>query len=118
MKTRTLIGAALLLSTAGVGIALAAVDSDHLVRQSHRQMEHAERDGSHWRRLAERDDHNDRDDGASRHRYRDDEDDDDEDDDDHGGRGTLPLTGPSDPNAPVPDNGLFQGQARPKVEVQ
>lgn len=47
---------------------------------------------------------------------------DDDDDDDRGGRnegraGRLPATGPSDPTTPVPDNGLFQGKARPKVEV-
>ena len=45
---------------------------------------------------------------------------DDDDDDDRGGSGRagrLPATGPSDPTTPVPDNGLFQGKARPKVEV-
>lgn len=42
---------------------------------------------------------------------------DDEDDDDEGGRRTTPA-GPSDPNAPVPDNGLFNGKLRPKVQVQ
>ena len=47
---------------------------------------------------------------------------DDDDDDDHGGRaegrgGRMPAAGPTDPATPVPDNGLFQGKARPKVEV-
>lgn len=118
MKTRTLIGAALLLSTAGAGIALASATADHLGHQSDRQLERAERDGGHWQRLAERDRHGDRDDVSSKGRHHDDEDDDDEDDDDHRGRGALPQTGPRDPNAPMPDNGLFQGKARPKVEVQ
>jgi hypothetical protein len=44
--------------------------------------------------------------------------DDDEDDDDDGARGArMPATGPTDPSTPVPDNGLFQGKTRPKVEV-
>lgn len=116
MKTRTLIGAALLLSTAGVGIALAAVGSDHLARPFERH-ENAARDGAPWLRLADSDHRKDKDHASERRRHEDDEDDDD-DDDDHRGRSTLPQTGPSDPNAPVPDNGLFQGKARPKVEVQ
>jgi hypothetical protein len=41
----------------------------------------------------------------------------DEDDDDVGG-GATAQPRPADPNAPVPDNGLFNGKARPKVEVQ
>lgn len=114
MKMRTLIGAALLLSTAGVGIALAAVGSDHLARPFERH-EHATRDGAPWLHLADRDHHKDRN-QASERRYRDD--DDDDEDDDHRGRSIFPQTGPSDPNAPVPDNGLFQGKARPKVQVQ
>lgn len=117
MKTRTLIGAALLLSTAGVGIALAAVGSDHLARHSGRS-ERMEAVGGQPLRLAERDHGKDRDNASSKRRHDDDEDDEDEDDDDHGGRGALPQTGPTDPNAPVPDNGLFQGKARPKVQVQ
>jgi hypothetical protein len=44
------------------------------------------------------------------------DDDDDDDDDDDGA--AVPQTGPSDPNAPVPDNGLFKGKVRPKVQVQ
>jgi hypothetical protein len=42
--------------------------------------------------------------------------DDEDDDDDEGGGMSQPRA--ADPNAPVPDNGLFKGQARPKVEVQ
>lgn len=41
---------------------------------------------------------------------------DDEDDDDEGGGASQPRA--ADPSAPVPDNGLFNGKARPKVEVQ
>ncbi|MFG1299787.1 hypothetical protein V5F49_08330 [Xanthobacter sp. V3C-3] len=122
MKTRTLIGTALLLSTAGLGVALAATQIDHLdlpfhsrdeaVQATDRPVRLADNDrgrewgdGHHSRRDAGRDD--------------DDEDDDDDDDGRSGGRrGALPQNGPADPNAPVPDNGLFQGKARPKVEVQ
>jgi hypothetical protein len=46
-----------------------------------------------------------------------DHDDDEEDDDDDDG----PVNGQAaqaDPNAPVPDNGLFKGKIRPKVQVQ
>lgn len=57
------------------------------------------------------DDDHGRDDG--RH----DDDDDDDDDDDRGGS-AVPQNGPSDPNAPIPDNGLFKGKTRPKVEVK
>ncbi|WP_234050510.1 MULTISPECIES: hypothetical protein [unclassified Xanthobacter] len=117
MKTRTLIGAAILLSTAGVGVALAAAGADHFARHSESRFEHGERDGSHWQRLAESDHRKHRDDASSKRRHHDDDDDDD-DDDGHSGRSALPQSGPSDPNAPVPDNGLFQGKARPKVEVQ
>lgn len=62
-----------------------------------------------------RDRHHDR----KHRRHHDDHDDDDDDDDRRGGErtGRQPATGPTDPAAPVPDNGLFQGKARPKVEV-
>jgi len=74
--------------------------------------------------------------GARRHhgRHWDDDDDDDDGDrhgrrhhgDHHGDRDGGPSSrggakGPADPNAattPVPDNGVFNGKTRPKVEVQ
>lgn len=71
-------------------------------------------------------DHRRRHEARERHRkHHDDDDDDDDDGDDRGRsgerrgeRGARPsVTGPTDPAAPVPDNGLFQGKARPKVEV-
>ena len=43
---------------------------------------------------------------------------DDEDDDDDERRRRRASRGPPTPNAPVPDNGLFNGKTRPKVEVQ
>lgn len=121
MKPRILIGAALLLSTAGVGIALAAVGSEHVLRPLEHPLEHHERlagESGHWQRFADNDRQKDRDGTSAGRRHHDDDDDDEDDDDHHRGRSALPQTGPSDPNAPVPDNGLFQGKARPKVEVQ
>jgi len=112
MKKPILIGAALLLSTVAIGVALAATDHDF--RESHRQQSRhgieaadAERsplllaDETHVREHSARNHHEE----------------DDDDDDEGGGRGAIPQAGPTDPNAPVPDNGLFNGHARPKVEV-
>jgi hypothetical protein len=51
-------------------------------------------------------------------------DDDEDDDDDHGGHrhgrngGAKGQADPNAANTPVPDNGVFKGKARPKVEVQ
>lgn len=118
MKTRTLIGTALLLSTAGLGVALAATQVDHLDRLRHSR-DPAARADTRSLRLADNDQAQ-----GDRHRGHNDDDDDDDDDDDgddeHSGgrRGAVPQTGATNPAAPVPDNGLFQGKAPPKVEVQ
>lgn len=117
MKTRTLIGTALLLSTAGLGVALAATQIDHLDLPFHSRDEAARADARPLR-LADNDHRRE---GKERHhgRHHDDDDDDDDDDGRPGARpGAVPQNGPADPAAPVPDNGLFQGKARPKVEVQ
>jgi len=117
MKTRTLIGTALLLSTAGLGVALAATQIDHLDLPFHSR-DDAVRAEIRPRRLADNDHRRE---GKERHhgRHHDDDDDDDDDDGRPGARpGAVPQNGPADPAAPVPDNGLFQGKARPKVEVQ
>ena len=48
-------------------------------------------------------------------------DDDDDDDDGSASAGRGGANRPADPNAatkPVPDSGVFNGKARPKVEVQ
>lgn len=112
MKKPVLIGAALLLSTVAIGVALAATDRDFL--DGHRQ--EARHGGeaadaaraplllaeeSHGREYSARNHHEE----------------DDDDDDEGGGRSAIPQAGPTDPNAPLPDNGLFNGHARPKVEV-
>lgn len=123
MKTRTLIGTALLLSTAGLGVALAATQAehqDHGVHVRHQEPEGSAADGP-LRFAGDDREHGDRARGDGHHdrsHHADDEDDDDDDNDTGDRRGAVQQTGPADPAAPVPDNGLFQGKARPKVEVQ
>ncbi|MFG1213550.1 hypothetical protein V5F72_16675 [Xanthobacter flavus] len=116
MKPRTLIGTALLLSTAALGVALAATQIDHLDLPFH------SRDATADARPLRLADNDHRHEGKERHhgRHHDDDDDDDDDDDGRPGAraGAVPQNGPADPAAPLPDNGLFQGKARPKVEVQ
>lgn len=116
MKTRTLIGTALLLSTAGLGVALAATQIDHLDLLFHSR-DDAPRADARPLRLADNDHRRE---GKERHHGRHHDDDDDDDDNGRLGArpGAVPQNGPADPAAPVPDNGLFQGKARPKVEVQ
>lgn len=111
MKKPILIGAALLLSTVAIGVAVAAADREFPEEARHGiEAADAERaplllaEESHGREYSARSHHE--------------ENDDDDDEDEGGGRGALPQAGPTDPNAPVPDNGLFNGHARPKVEVQ
>lgn len=111
MKTRTLIGTALLLSTAGLGVALAATRIDHLDLPFH-----SRDDAARALRLSDNDHRRE---GKERHHNDDDDDDDDDDGDRPGPRpGPVPQNRPVDPASPVPDNGLFQGKAPPKVEVQ
>ena len=117
MKTRSLIGAALLLSTAGLGVPLAATQTDHMSLRSRTQHDGVEASAADRPiRFAEEDRERGRGDRhhGRRHHAEDDEDDDDED----GRHGAIPQAGPTDPNAPAPDNGLFNGNARPKVEAQ
>ncbi len=119
MKTRTLIGAALLLSTTGIGVALAAAEADHLTSSHHERHDGATSSAIEGRpiRFAE-ESHERRRDGEHRGRRHHDDDEDEGEDDEGGRRGAIPQAGPADPNAPVPDNGFFNGKARPKVEVQ
>ncbi|MFG1377496.1 hypothetical protein [Xanthobacter autotrophicus] len=119
MKTRTLIGAALLLSTTGIGIALAAAEIHSLSPfgpERHERRAASGPDGTV--RLADSKSGHKRDGDHDRRHREDDDDDDDDDDDRRGGLSVVPQAGPADPDAPVPDNGLFNGKARPKVEVQ
>lgn len=118
MTIRTLIAAALLASSAGIAVALAAPEIAHWGGHHHQRRDGVEASAASVRpvRLAEEggdEEHGERH-GDARH-------DDDDEDDDAGDGGSVvaaPQGGPSAPNAPVPDNGLFNGTARPKVEVQ
>lgn len=117
MKKSLLALAAVLLTGTVAGTALAVTHQrgDHARLEDGRDGSRAEavRDGETFRVA---DDHaRDRHHGRKHHRDHDDDDDDDRRGSDRAGR--QPATGPSDPTTPVPDNGLFQGKARPKVEV-
>ena len=116
MTFRSLIGTALLLSGVGLGSALAATDADlRLLPERLVGLAAATPSEAAPVRVAGRDhdDDDDEDDRRSGHRKHHDDDDDD-DDDDRGGRQAMPMN----PNAPVPDNGLFAGKSRPTVQVQ
>ncbi|MFG1479984.1 hypothetical protein V5F53_15195 [Xanthobacter sp. V4C-4] len=116
MKTRTLIGTALLLSTTGLGVAWAATQAEHPDRRAHVRHEKLDTAAAGPLRFAGNDrEHGDRHHDRSRHAGHDR---DNDDDDDAGARGAALWTAPADPAAAVPDNGLFQGKTRPKVEVQ
>lgn len=119
MTRHFLVGAALLLSATTAGLAITAAAGEigfstaprdapsatfGTVGRSERPVLLASESREHSRRsdrLAERD------------RHHDDEDEDDDDD-----RGMIPQNGPANPSAPVPDNGLFNDNSRPKVQVQ
>ena len=108
----------------GTSVAGAAFATPHLLEDRFARLVGGDDDGSTVStgerfRVAERD-HRRREEARRHHRDHDDDDDDDDDDRGDRGRGRADrpaVTGPSDPATPVPDNGLFQGKARPKVEV-
>ena len=120
MKKTLLLSAAVVLGLAATGAALATprLLEDQFARWSdHDRGEGASAATGERFRVADRD-HRRREEARGHHRKHHD----DDDDDDHGRRGgdragRPGVTGPTDPAAPVPDNGLFQGKARPKVEV-
>lgn len=118
MTFRSLIGTALLLSGVGLGSAQAATDADlRLLPERPVGLAAAAPAEAAPVRVAGRDhDDDDDDDRRSGHRKHHDDDDDD-DDDDRGGRQARQAA-PMNPNAPVPDNGLFAGKSRPTVQVQ
>lgn len=119
-KSLLLATAALVLGTSVAGVAFA---TPHLLEERLARVIGGDDAGSAVSagkrfRVADRD-HRRREEARRHHRDHHDDDDDD-DDDDRGGRGRADrpgVTGPTDPATPVPDNGLFQGKARPKVEV-
>lgn len=118
MKKFLLLTTVLLVGAGGVGAALAASDAfEHRFGSEHRRVGvGASEEGRGVVRLADRDRDRERDRDDRRRHHEDDEDDEDDDDGARGAR--MPVTGPTDPAAPVPDNGLFKDKARPKVEVQ
>jgi|GEM_PF-7087758 len=117
MKTPALI-IALLLSTAATGAASAADANAAPGAQSQHQ---PTRLAGWFDNVRDHEHHGER-------RHRDDDDDDDDGErhsghhgEHHGDRDRGGENRPADPNAantPVPDNGVFNGKARPKVEVQ
>lgn len=112
-RTALLFGAAMLLATTAVGVTLAAAPG-----RQHGQSEASESYGEPGhRRFA--DEHSGRryHEGRQEGRYQRHAEADD-DDDDEGEHGFGPAPRMADPNAPVPNNGLFNGKARPKVDVQ
>lgn len=120
MKIRSLIGATLLLAATGLGTALAAPGFDFPARPDHAARTadlSAERGERPYLQVSERSRRDDDDDGDRKHGHRKHHDDDDDDDDDGDRRASRPRA-PMNPNAPVPDNGLFAGKARPQVQVQ
>lgn len=120
MKKTLLLSAALLVGLAATGAAVATprLLEEHFARWSdHDRGEGASVSAGERFRVADRD-HRRREEGRGHHRKHHDDDDDDDDRGRGGDRAGRPgVAGPTDPNAPVPDNGLFQGKARPKVEV-
>jgi len=120
MTRHFLVGAALLLSatTAGLAITAAARESGFLTPNRHAQStiskaagegdrpillaSESRKNGHHAGRIAKRDRHHD----------------DDDDDDEDGSRGMILQNGPASSATPVPGSGLFNGNSRPKVQVQ
>lgn len=122
---RIAIAAALILSSAACGAAFAAsdrsgdeVDSSGGDRQFAPSRGEREGDGP---RFAEGFFDRFRDGDGEHHRHRHHWDDDDDDDDGSAAADGGGVNRPADPNganAPVPDSGVFNSKARPKVEVQ
>jgi hypothetical protein len=122
---RIVLAAALVLAGAVSGAALAASDrspDDSFSAQTERGAAPSSgRHEGHGARFAEGFFDHFR--GDERHRHHRHHWDDDDDDDDDGSASADRGGGnrPADPNAadkPVPDSGIFNGKARPKVEVQ
>lgn len=113
LSKSTLIGAALLLSTTALGVTLAAARDRH---DQHGQAYAgaSESADGHLRVASE---HGMRQHDEGHHRRHSDDDDDDEEGDD-GGRVAPSQPLPSGPGVPAPDNGLFNGKSKPKVDVQ
>ncbi|MHB2169033.1 hypothetical protein [Alsobacter sp. R-9] len=106
------LGAILLLSTTALGVAIAVAPVHADGRKTAGQDVAEAHETSRLIFASEsRSRHHDR---NRRHHH----DDDDDDDDGEDGRGGMRPPRAAAPDAPVPDNGLFSGKARPKVDVQ
>jgi hypothetical protein len=114
---------ALLLSTVATGVVSAAANANAPGAQSQAAQEPR---ATQPTRLAEGFGENfwGREHHGERHGHHERHSEDDDDDDDRGGRkhgrngGANRQADPNAANAPVPDNGVFNGKTRPKVEVQ
>lgn len=105
MNRRTLLAGLFLLGAAGLGTAAMASDRTDVAdardrdRERRRERRHRDDDDRHGDRDRRHDRRRDRDGGCVRT---------------PNGPGSA---GSNDPTRPVPDNGLFGGKGRPKVEV-
>ena len=119
------LAAALVVSAAAFGAALAAADRQPDAPSSaspeRRSLSSQDGEDSRSRRTAEgffgqfRDGEDHR---GHRHHWDDDEEDDDDGSASADRGGANRPADPNGANAPVPDSGIFNGKARPKVEVQ
>lgn len=117
------VGAALLLSTATAGLAVAAAlgESGFLTGQRDARtatLETVDRGGRPILIASKAREHNHHADRLAKRDRRHHDDDDDDDDDEDRGRSMNLQNGPVNPSSPIPDNGLFNGNSRPKVQVQ
>jgi len=101
--------AILLLSTAALGVAIAAMPVHADGRKAVGQDLAEPRESGRVTLARE---------GRSQHHDRQRRHHDDHDDDDEHGHGRMSTPRAAMPDAPVPDNGLFNGKAAPKAEVQ
>jgi hypothetical protein len=123
-KRATIIGALLITSTiTGAAWAANSLDLGEGLRHEHRADRTRQDDALRGRdgqplTVADNDRKHRR--HGERHDRHHDDDDDSDGDDGHDGRraGAQRQADPNDPAKAVPDNGLFNGKVRPKVEVQ
>jgi hypothetical protein len=115
LSKSTLIGAALLLSTTALGVTLTAARDRH-DHHGQTSASAATENGQGHRRMASEHGMRRHDEGHHRRHAEDDGDDDEEGDE--GGRGGPSQPLPSGPGVTAPDNGLFNGKSKPKIDVQ
>lgn len=113
MKKPLIVGAGLVFALGVIGAGVVASENHVARRHGHQSADRSDLE-SRPMRMADKGDrerHAEGRDGGRRRR--------EHDEGRHrGGSTALSEAGTSDPNAPTPDNGLFNKGARPKVEVQ